>query len=109
MASATLSAAHRQEIDKQRLQRAAVALLDLAPVFGQEAFKWIVSANERLALGNLLDFCFRRVIVGEDATAPPGEVLQKGLLHFFQLGRECILQFFSCCVSAPALHALHTL
>jgi len=57
-----------------------VTLLDLAPLLGQETFKEILPANERLGLGNLLDLCFRKVIVGEEATALPGEVLEKGSL-----------------------------
>jgi len=32
-----------------------VALLDLVPLFGQETFKEILPANERLGLGGLLD------------------------------------------------------
>jgi len=62
-------------------QRVVVALLDLAPLLGQEAFKEILPADERLGLGNLLDFCFRKVIVGEKAMAPPGEVLEKDSLQ----------------------------
>jgi len=58
-----------------------VALLDLAPLLGQEAFKEILPVDERLELGSLLDVCFRKVIVGEDAVAPPGEVLEKGSLQ----------------------------
>jgi len=63
-------------------QRVVVTLLDLAPLLGQEAFKEILPANERLGLGNLLDFCFRKIIVGEKAVAPPGEVLEEGSLQF---------------------------
>ena len=59
-----------------------MALLDLAPLLGQKAFKEILPANERLGLGNLLDFCFRKVVMGEKATAPLGEVLEKGSLQF---------------------------
>jgi len=78
------------EADKQALdpppgqlptpQRVVVALLDLAPLLGQEAFKEVLPVYEQLGLGSLLDFCFRKVIVGEKATAPPGEVLEKGSL-----------------------------
>jgi len=58
-----------------------MALLDLAPLFGQDAFKEILPADEQLGLGSLLDFCFRKVIGGEEAIMPPGEVLEKGLLQ----------------------------
>jgi len=64
-------------------QRVVVTLLDLAPLLGQETFKEIFPADERLGLDGLLDFCFRRVIVGEKAAAPPGEVLEKGSLQFW--------------------------
>ena len=63
-------------------QRVVVALLDLVPLRGQEAFKEILPADECLGLGSLLDFCFEKVIVGEEATTPPGEVLEKSLLQF---------------------------
>jgi len=45
-------------------QGVVVALLDLAPLLGQEAFEEILPAYERLGLGSLLDVCFREVIVG---------------------------------------------
>ena len=63
-------------------QRVIVTLLDLAPLFGQETFKEILPANERLRLGSLLDFCFWKVIEGKEAAAPLGEVLEKGSLQF---------------------------
>jgi len=54
------------EADKQALdpslgrlptpQRVVVALLDLAPLLGQEAFKEVLPADERLGLGGLLNF-----------------------------------------------------
>jgi len=79
------------EVDKQAFdpplgrlpapQRVVVALLELVPLLGQEAFKEILPANERLGLGSLLDFCFRKVIIEEKAMAPPGEVLEKGTLQ----------------------------
>jgi len=59
-----------------------VALLDLAPLLGQEAFKEILPADERLGLGSLLDFGLREVICGEEATMPPREVLKEGSLEF---------------------------
>jgi len=62
-------------------QRVVVALLDLAPLFGQEAFKEILPAYEQLGLGSLLDFYFLKVIAGEEAAAPPRQVLEKGLLQ----------------------------
>ena len=37
-------------------QRVVVALLDLAPLLGQEAFKEVLPADERLGLGSLLNF-----------------------------------------------------
>ena len=63
-------------------QRVVVALLDLAPLLGQEAFEEVLPADERLGLSGLLDFRFRKVIGGEEATTPPGEVLEKGSLQF---------------------------
>ena len=39
-----------------------MALLDLAPLLGQEAFKEVLPANERLGLGSLLNFQFLEVI-----------------------------------------------
>jgi len=62
-------------------QRVVVELLDLAPLLGQEAFKEILPACERLGLGSLLDFCFLKVIAGEEAVVPPRQVLEKGLLQ----------------------------
>jgi len=64
-------------------QRVVMALLDLAPLLGQKAFKEILPADEQLGLGNLLDFCFRKVIMGEKATAAPRDVLEKGSLQFW--------------------------
>jgi len=58
-----------------------VALLDLAPLLGQEPFKEILPACERLGLGSLLDVYFLEVIAGEEAVAPPGEVLEEGSLQ----------------------------
>ena len=60
-----------------------MALLDLAPLFGQETFKEILPAYERLGLGSLLDVYFLEVIAGEEAMAPPGEVLDKDLLQIW--------------------------
>jgi len=37
-------------------QGVVVALLDLAPLLGQEAFKEVLPANERLGLSGVLDF-----------------------------------------------------
>jgi len=54
----------------------------MAPLLGQEAFKEILPADERLGLDGLLDFCFKKVIVGEKAAAQPGEVLEKDSLQF---------------------------
>ena len=56
-------------------------LLDLAPLLGQEAFKEILPACERLGLGSLLDFCLLKVVTGEETAAPPGQVLKKGSLQ----------------------------
>jgi len=50
-----------------------MVLLDLAPLLGQEPFKEVLPAYERLGLGSLLDFCLLKVIAGEKAVAPPGE------------------------------------
>jgi len=49
-----------------------VALLDLAPLLGQETFKEILPSYERQGLGRLPDFHFLEVIAGEEATAPLG-------------------------------------
>jgi len=61
-------------------QGVVVALLDLAPLLGQEAFKEVLPADEGLGLGCLPDFGFCEVVARGEATAPPGQVLEKGLL-----------------------------
>jgi len=71
-----------------------VTLLDLVPLFRQETFKEILPAYERLGLGSLLDFRFLKVIAGEEAMAPLGQVLEKSLLQVWmgsglhQISRE---------------------
>jgi len=61
-------------------QGIVMALLDLAPLLGQEAFKEVLPANEGLGLGCLPDVGFCEVIARGEAAAPPGQVLEKGLL-----------------------------
>jgi len=58
-----------------------VVLLNLAPLFRQETFKEILPAYESLGLGGLLDFHFLKVIAGEEATAPPGQVVEESSLQ----------------------------
>jgi len=75
-------------------QGIVVALLDLAPLLGQEAFKEILPANEGLGLGCLPDVGFCEVVARGESTAPPGQVLEKGLLEIWmgfglhKIGRE---------------------
>ena len=58
-----------------------VALLELAPLLGEETFKEILPAYVGLGLSCLSDFLILEVIKGQETAAPAVEVVKKGMLQ----------------------------
>ena len=58
-----------------------VALLELAPLLGEETFKEILPAYVGLGLSCLSDFLILEVIKGQETSAPAVEVVKKGMLQ----------------------------